>query len=441
MSVKFKPNLIKNKCQIKDIPGDKSISHRAIIIGSLASNISTYHNFLCAQDCLNTATIFKALGVDIKINLQSKTVTIVGVGLHGLKKPTTLLDVGNSGTGIRLITGILAAQPFESTISGDHSIIKRPMKRIIEPLSLMGAEIDGQKQAQKTDIYPPLNIKQKKLTSINYSLPVASAQVKSAILFASLFAEGTTAIHEPIKCRDHTEVMLSTYGANIKIDNKKIFCDGSKELKNPFTTSIAIPADFSSAAFFIILALVTENTVMTLKNIGLNPTRARLLTVLKDMGASIEITSQKGIEPYGDIKVSSSKLTNIAIAADDIPFIIDEIPILAVAAMFATGKMIVTNAEELRVKESDRIKSTVELVEQFGGQIEEFEDGFILTGGCKPIKPEITTYYDHRIAMSAIIAATASKVEILLDNIDAIQTSFPSFLSILETISIKNKPE
>ena len=224
MSVNFKPKILKSKHVISDIPGDKSISHRAIIIASLATNESTFNNFLCAQDCLNTATIFKSLGVNININTKTKVAHIKGVGLNGLKKATKQLDVGNSGTGIRLITGILAAQPFESIISGDHSIVKRPMKRIIDPLTEMKAKISGQTLAEKKDIYPPLSISPSHLEAINYTLPVASAQVKSAILFASLFAKGTTSINEPIACRNHSEVMLKTFGANIYI--KKVCCSG-----------------------------------------------------------------------------------------------------------------------------------------------------------------------------------------------------------------------
>ena len=397
MSIKFKVKLLNTNNIITSIPGDKSISHRAIIIGSLASNNSIFDNFLCAEDCLNTAKIFKSLGVNLTVDTMLKKVSIQGVGLNGLQKSKSELHVGNSGTGIRLITGILAAQNFKSVITGDHSIVKRPMKRIIDPLTKMSATITGEKLTHKKDIYPPLIIEASQLKAIKYTLPVASAQVKSALLFASLFAFGTTAIHEPIACRNHTEVMLKTFGANINIKDKIIYCDGTNELKNPYSTAITIPSDFSSAAFFIVLGLIYPNSDLTITNVGLNPTRATLINVLKKMGADITIDQKEGIEPFGDIRVKTSELHNITVPVEDIPFIIDEIPILAVAAMFAKGKMIIKDAEELRVKESDRIKSIVKLVQQFGASIIEKKDGFTLTGGFNAKSPKINTYYDHRI--------------------------------------------
>ena len=433
MTITYTPKKLQKHAIITTIPGDKSISHRAIILSSLAKNHSMFTNFLCAKDCLNTVEIFQKLGVPITVNSESQTVEVIGQGYQGLKKPNSQLYVGNSGTGIRLITGLLAGQPFDTTITGDTSIEKRPMKRIIDPLTQMGASITGTNQ--NNDSYPPLNITAKSLKSIHYTLPIASAQVKSAILFASLFAEGQTQITEPIACRNHSEVMLQTYGANIKIQNKTIYCDGEAPLNNPHSTPITIPSDFSSAAFFIVLGLITPNTSFTLTNIGLNPTRAKLLDILKKMGANLIINTKKdGIEPYGDITIQHSSLKNIAIDPNDIAFIIDEIPILAVAGMFGTGKLIITDAKELRYKESDRIKSTVEMIKQFGGKITENPDGFILEGQFKPKKPFIKTYYDHRIAMSALIAATASGQTIDCDDISAIETSFPQFLTILNQL-------
>jgi 3-phosphoshikimate 1-carboxyvinyltransferase len=435
MTLSFDPKKLKKNTTINTIPGDKSISHRAIILGSLAENTSSFHNFLFAEDCLNTIKIFQDLGVNITADLEKKCVTIQGVGLNGLKKPRKTLDVGNSGTGIRLITGVLAGQHFDCTITGDHSIQNRPMKRIMTPLSLMGSQINGKKIDNKDDISPPLSILGRSLKAIQYTLPVASAQVKSAILFASLFAKGTTTIKEPTPSRDHSEVMLKTFGANITTKENHIYCNGDNPLTNPFNESIPIPSDFSSAAFFIVLGLIHQHSTIKLTNIGLNPTRCRLLNILQEMGGNIEITQYDSIEPYGDIVVTSSKLKNITISKHDIPYIIDEIPILSVAAMFASEKMTITHADELRVKESDRIKSTVDLINQFGGNISELDDGFILTGGFKPKQPSITSYYDHRIAMSAIIASIASGISIKIDDISSIKTSFPSFLDIVDTIS------
>lgn len=431
----YQSKLIKKKIQIDCIPGDKSISHRAIILGSLAVNKSVFKRFLMSKDCLHTATIFQQLGVNITFEEKENTVFIEGVGLKGLQPYNGSLYVGNSGTGIRLISGILAGQSFDTKITGDHSIEKRPMKRIIDPLTKMGAIISGHKLVGKQDIYPPLSIQSSSLHAISYLLPVASAQVKSAVLFASLYAEGTTVITEPESCRNHSEVMLKAFGANIQINGNQISCNGESILKNPSQEPILIPADFSSASFFIVLGLISNIEQMVLKNIGLNPTRSRLLDILKEMGAIIEIVNQTNdIEPSGDIIIKPSELKNISVNPIDIPFMIDEVPILAVAAMFGSGKLIVTNAEELRVKESDRIHSVVQMVEAFGGTIEEFEDGFILTGGFNPKSPQIETFYDHRIAMSAIIAATAADISIELDSVDAISTSFPNFFEILNKI-------
>tara|TARA_B100000427_G_scaffold111117_1_gene92129 strand:+ start:9621 stop:10925 length:1305 start_codon:yes stop_codon:yes gene_type:complete len=431
MAFNFTPLISQEQFHITSIPGDKSISHRAIIIASLADNKSQFTGFLLSEDCLNTLQIFQQLGVSISINKDTKLVTIQGVGLTGLQAPDSPLDVGNSGTGIRLITGILAMQQFESSISGDHSIQKRPMKRIIEPLREMGAIIAGN---EADDIYPPLTISPTQhLNPISYLLPMASAQVKSCLLFAGLFLKEETTITQPAICRDHTEIMLTAYQANLTTNHNQIVITGSTPLHNPFSKPITIPADFSSASFFIVLGLIHPNITITLSKIGINPTRSKLLDVLIAMGADITLSNQTmEIEPYADITVRSSSLTNITVDESLIPIIIDEIPILAVAGMFASGTMTISGAQELRYKESDRIKQIVHLVQAFQGHIQEHDDGFTLTGGLAPTTPIIETAFDHRIAMSAIIASLASGCPITLDTIDCIKTSFPNFFDIID---------
>ncbi len=433
MAFLFTPLKIKHSHIIDTIPGDKSISHRAIIIASLAKNTTTFNGFLFSEDCLNTLKIFQQLGVTIVVDSTKKTVTVHGVGMHGLKPTETFLDVGNSGTGIRLITGILAAQNFESVITGDSSIQKRPMKRIVDPLKRMGAIIDGQ---QTNDIYPPLTISPSHvLKGITYTMPIASAQVKSCLLFAGLFLKEPTTVIQPDFCRDHTEIMLKAFQATLTTDTHRITIEQS-ELANPFSDPITIPADFSSAAFFIVLGLIHPNLSLTLKQIGMNPTRSKLIEVLQAMGGNIIVSNHKmEIEPYADITVSSSKLANISIDESVIPIIIDEIPILAVAGMFASGTMILSQAKELRFKESDRITQIIKLVQAFNGSIIEHDDGFELTGGFNiKSSPKIDTAFDHRIAMSAIIAALAANVTISLDTKDSIKTSFPNFFDIIESL-------
>lgn len=433
--VLIKKKIIKNMHTISAIPGDKSISHRAIIIGSIANNTSTFTNFLFSDDCLNTANIFKNLGINISLNADTKMVKVQGKGLNGLRKSSSLLDVGNSGTAIRLITGILAAQPFSSELNGDSSIQKRPMKRIIAPLTKMGLLITG--KIENNDITPPLNITpSKEINGIHYSLPVASAQVKSAILLAGLYANSRTTVLEPKPSRNHTEIILQSYGAKLSKNNNKITLHPPTALQCPSNDNILIPSDFSSAAFFIVLALIHPYCSITLKNIGLNPTRMTLIDVLVKMGGNISIANKhNGIEPYGDITVKHSTLHNIAINESDIPFIIDEIPILTIAGLFGSGKLTVKKAKELRFKESDRITRIVHMIKEFGGDIEEFDDGFCLNGGFKTNKtPHIITDYDHRIAMSSIIASIAMDKEIYCDNIECIKTSFPNFFDIIDAL-------
>ncbi len=425
---------------IEDIPGDKSISHRAIILGSLSSNRVVFTNFLDALDCMHTSNIFQMMGVPIIHSLIDKTVMIDGVGIHGLQQPEDPLYVGNSGTGIRLITGVLSGQIFDSQIYGDESIQTRPMKRVIDPLTLMGAHIKGTLIEGKKDIYPPLTLSGNSgLNGISYTLPVASAQVKSAILFASLYSDTPTIVTEPKKCRDHTENMLKGFGADIQVAGKKIRCSGKNILRNPDTnTAIHIPSDISSAAFFIVLGCLVSSSQLTFTGIGLNSTRVALLHVLLEMGVTLKIQNQKGqdMEPYGDITVATSALHNIEVSEKFIPFLIDEIPILAIAAMFGKGTLKITKAEELRTKESDRISAIVDMVRNMGGTIQEFPDGFELTGPSEFKEFKVNSKKDHRIAMSAIIGAIASGKSAVVEDCECIDTSFPNFFDILRSLNI-----
>jgi 3-phosphoshikimate 1-carboxyvinyltransferase len=428
---------------IPDIPGDKSISHRAVLLGSIAEGQYSFNNFLFSEDCLNSVKIFQALGVDIKTDASAKSINIKGVGLNGLKPYNGLLDAGNSGTLIRLVCGILATQPFPSRISGDKSIRNRPMKRIIAPLAEMGCRIAGKTKAGKTDIYPPLTIvPAENLKGITYHLTVASAQVKSAILLTALKAVGQTTVIEPALCRDHTERMLKLFNVPLKINDKTITIEGQAQLKTALT-EILIPADFSSAAFFIVLGLILPGSRLKLTNVGLNPTRISLINVLKNMGAKISLKNVKAdyFEPYGDIEVEYSALSNVAVPKADIPILIDEVPILAIASLFAKGQFSIRDAKELRVKESDRIAAIIKLVKALdpGVAVTEYPDGFDLLPSGQFQDFEIYSFADHRIAMSGIIGAIAAKRNARIKSIDCIKTSFPNFFDILGNLDINYK--
>ncbi|NQY75101.1 MAG: 3-phosphoshikimate 1-carboxyvinyltransferase [Candidatus Margulisbacteria bacterium] len=420
---------------ISDIPGDKSISHRAAILGSLCEGTTTISQYLMSEDCVNTLHIFKALGVPIDINTRDQSVQIEGVGLSGLKKPSHSLDVGNSGTGIRLITGVLAAQPFSSEITGDASIQKRPMKRIVAPLTAMGADIKGISASQNTT--PPLCIlPANKLLGITYDMPIASAQVKSCVLLAALWASGETKLIQPALSRDHTERMLRFFGVEVKESGLTLSIKGGQTLMAP-SSSLTIPSDISSAAFLIVLALCAQSGYLTLTGINVNPTRDRFLQVLIKMGGKITISNERNVmsEPVADITVTSSDLQNTHISEEDVPFLIDEIPILSVAALFAKGVFKVTGASELRVKESDRIQSIVDMVSEMGGKVVAYDDGFEIEGPVKINKFRYGSGGDHRMAMSAVIAAVASNTPATVENCDCIATSFPQFFVILQRLT------
>lgn len=410
------------------LPGDKSISHRALILGALAEGVTQIDNFLYSEDTLATLKIIQQLGIetndleDIKKNNQ---VRLVGKGLK-LKDPQAVLNAENSGTTFRLILGVLAGQDFCVRITGDQSLQKRPMKRVTEPLTLMGATFDASSA--------PITMQGGKLKAIDYTLPVASAQVKSAILLAGLQAKGTTIIREPLPCRDHTEKMLVTFGAKI-CQEKQIITLKSSRLKG---AKIDVPADISSAMFFIVGALIVPGSEILLKNVGLNPTRVGALTALKKMGADITICQQTiaNYESRGDILVKYSKLSAVNLAGAIIPGLIDEIPILTVALSLAHGKSIIADAQELKVKESDRIIATAKMLQSFGVEVSRKDDGFVLAGNSVPVGSEVDSFGDHRIAMSAIILALVAKGITKIYNTDCINISFPGFLDLLKKLGV-----
>ncbi len=430
---KMKKILIKNLNGTLRLPGDKSISHRAIIIGSLAKGITRIKNLLESEDVLRTIDIMRQLG--IKIQKAADTYYVYGKGLLGLKEPDDILYAGNSGTTIRLISGILAAQPFYSVITGDTSLKSRPMKRIIEPLTKMGAKIFGRNNNQN----PPITIVgTHKIKGITYKLKMASAQVKSSILLAGLYAKSKVTIIEPVESRDHTERMFEYLRIPIKKENNKIILyNKAKEFK---ARNIYVPGDISSASYFIVGALLKEGNKIKLEKVGINPTRMGLINVLKRMGANIKIVNQKIVnnERVGNIIVEYSKLHSVKIMPYEIPFLIDEIPILAVASLKAEGKMIIRGAKELRYKESDRIKAIVTNLKSLGVNVKEYEDGFEMKVK-KAIKDNvlIQTFNDHRIAMAFIVATLLTKKGLKFDNIDSIRISYPGFISALKKLQAK----
>lgn len=410
------------------VPGDKSISHRAVMFGSIASGDTVIKGFLNGEDCLSTVGCFRDMGINIE--MDGEKVIVHGKGLNGLSAPKNTLNVGNSGTTLRLMSGILSAQPFTSTLTGDDSIKKRPMDRVAKPLTLMGADI---KSLSPDKILAPVTITGKPLKGINYTLPVASAQVKSAIILASLYADGETVIVEPEATRDHTEIMLSFMGADIKKDGSRIICHPVKEL---YAKDITVPGDISSAAYFMIAAAICKNACITVKNVGINPTRTGIITVLENMGADISVTNARTIngEPVGDITVKSSELNAAVIEGDIIPKLIDEIPVIAVAAAMAEGTTVIKDAQELKVKESNRIKTTADELSKFGIDITETDDGLIIKGKTS-LKGAVTeSHNDHRIAMACAIAALAAEGQSTINGSDCVDISFPGFFKMLEAL-------
>lgn len=410
------------------IPGDKSISHRSIMFGAIAKGKTTVTNFLLGEDCLNTIACFRKLGVDIEQN--DDTVIIYGKGLDGLQEPVEILDVGNSGTTIRLLLGILAGRPFHSVLMGDESIGKRPMTRVTSPLSLMGAVINGRKHGEFT----PLSVAGGNLKAIKYELPVASAQVKSSLLFAGLQASGTTQIIEPVKTRDHTERMIKQFGGSIQINERTVKISGGQSL---IGTDIHVPGDISSAAFFLVAGAIVPNSRITLKNVGLNPTRTGIIDVMKKMGAEITIlqSNDDATEPCGDIVIQSSVLNGITIEGDLIPRLIDEIPVIALLATQANGETIIKDAQELKVKETNRIDTVVAELTKLGASIKATEDGMVIKGKSELSGGIVSSYGDHRIGMMLAVAATICKGEVSLENEESIYISYPSFFEHLSALS------
>ena len=413
-----------------EIPGDKSISHRAIMFGSLAKGTTEVTHFLQGADCLSTISCFQKLGIEIE-NTADR-ILIHGKGLHGLSAPTEILDCGNSGTTTRLISGILSGQKFTSTLTGDASIQKRPMKRIMEPLSQMGADI--------TSVHgnncAPLTINGRPLNGIHYYSPIASAQVKSAILLAGLYAEGKTKVTEPYISRNHSEIMLSHFGANIKTEDTTAILLPEPLLEGQ---KINVPGDISSAAYFIAAGLLVPGSEILLKNVGINPTRDGILKVAKDMGGNIEllnINTANG-EPTADILVKFSALKGITIGGEIIPTLIDEIPIIAIMAAFARGTTIIKDAAELKVKESNRIQVMVDNLKAMGADIESTEDGMIIHGGKDLHGAIIDPHKDHRIAMSfTIVSLLADGHTTILDS-ECVDISFPTFYRELNKLISK----
>lgn len=401
--------------QIK-VPGDKSISHRAVMLGSLANGVTEISGFLKGADCLSTIDCFRKMGIDIDIN--GENVTVHGNGLRGLKKPDEMLYTGNSGTTTRLLCGILAGQNFDTSITGDVSIQKRPMGRVVKPLSMMGAKIENE--------YCPLYITGTKLHGIDYKMPVASAQVKTAIILAGLYADGETVIHEIEKSRDHTELMLSAMGADLTVDNLDITVKPTNDLT---AVNVDVPSDISSAAFFLVLGAIMPNSQITVTNVGINPTRTGIINVLKDMGADITLENvhTSAGETVADITVRSSSLKGTTVGGDIIPRLIDELPIIAVAAVFADGQTVIKDAQELKVKETNRIRAVVDEFNKCGIDITETDDGMIINGGKSIHGADFKTYGDHRMAMSLTVLAQLADCESTLDDSDCACVSYPTF--------------
>ena len=414
------------------VPGDKSISHRGIMFGSIADGTTEIHNFLPGADCLATIRCFRALGIEIE--QEGSTVTVHGKGLHGLSAPSHILDVGNSGTTTRLLSGILAGQPFESKLSGDESLNSRPMKRIIDPLTQMGADISSILH----NGCAPLYIAPSRLHGIHYDSPVASAQVKSCILLAGLYADGETSVTEPGLSRNHTELMLKEFGADIRSVHD-LDCSRTTAIIQPgrelHGQKLTVPGDISSAAYFIAAGLIVPDSEIRITNVGINPTRAGILKVCDDMGARIELSNERteGGEKIADITVRTSRLHGTVIEGDIIPALIDEIPVIAVMAAVAEGTTVIRDAAELKVKETDRIETVTDNLKAMGCDVTPTEDGMIINGG-KLKGASIHTLLDHRIAMAFSIAALAAEGRTRILDSKCVDVSYPAFYDTFEEL-------
>ncbi|WP_284141323.1 MULTISPECIES: 3-phosphoshikimate 1-carboxyvinyltransferase [unclassified Virgibacillus] len=409
------------------VPGDKSISHRAVILGSLAEGTTEITNFLHGEDCLRTITAFQAMGVTI--HNRNDKVIIEGRGKDSLCEPVVPLYFGNSGTTARLMLGLLAGMSFFTVAFGDESLTKRPMDRVVEPLRKMGAAISGRNNGRLL----PLSINGKQLKGIEYTMPVQSAQVKSALLLAGLFAEGKTTITEDVSTRNHTENMLQAFGATISVEEKTITLIPNRKLK---ATNVFVPGDISSAAFFMAAAIIVPESNVTLKNVGINPTRAGILDVLDKMGAAYSIQNKQEVagEALGDISIAYSKLKGTTVEGPLIPRLIDEIPVIALIATQAEGTTIIKDASELRVKETDRIQAVVDVLSKLGADITATEDGMIIHGKTVLSGAPVSSYYDHRIAMMAAIASLIAQGKVEIDDVSPIAISYPTFFEELNRI-------
>jgi len=414
------------------VPGDKSVSHRALMLGSIAEGRTTVGGFLSGEDCLATLTAMRALGVEIQ-QPSATDMLIEGVGLQGLKAPSANLDLGNSGTAMRLMAGLMSGQPFDCVLTGDESLTGRPMGRIIKPLTAMGARIDS------VDGKPPLQIRgTSALQAIDYELPIASAQVKSAVLLAGLYADGTSSVSEPAVTRDHTERMLGSMGVSVSTANGKISVAGGQQLRG---CNVRVPADLSSAAFVMLAALLAEDADIQITNVGVNPTRTGVIDILQGMGADITLDNPQllGEEPVADIRVRSSRLRGGPVDSALVSLAIDEFPVLFVAAAAASGTTEFSGIGELRVKESDRIAAMSDGLRNLGIQVDESADGAVVHGG-QFSGGTVQSHGDHRIAMSLALAGTVASDEVLVEDVAAVDTSFPGFCDCMASIGASIRP-
>ena len=414
------------------LPGDKSISHRYAMLAGIAEGPTKISNYSTGADCQSTLACMRALGAEVEkqgVEKQDGVVCIHGHGLDGLREPAAALDAGNSGSTIRMLSGILAAQPFVTTIGGDESLSKRPMQRIMKPLAEMGAHIDASE-----DRFPPLTIHGGKLHPVDYTLPVASAQVKSCVLLAGLFAEGRTTVHEPMRTRDHTELALREFGADVDVDRLSITVMGRPRLKG---RELRVPGDLSSAAFFLVAALIVPESSLTIHGVGLNPTRSTLLDFLAEMGAQIKIldVTSSGGELIGDVLIRKSRIQGGVLEKARTAALIDEIPVLAVLGAASEEGLIVRDASELRVKETDRIATIAENFQRMGLEIELQQDGFEVPGRQQFHAAEVDSFGDHRIAMAFSIAALAADGPCTILGADAASVSFPEFFDTLQRVT------
>ena len=409
------------------IPPDKSMSHRAVMFNSLAKGKAKISNFLMGEDCLSTISVLKKLGSKINIDRVGNVITN-GQGMNSLEEPNQILNVGNSGTTIRLMTGVLAGRKFRSVLDGDKSIRRRPMGRVVKPLSMMGAII----KAKNNNENAPIEFRGGELKSINYDMPVASAQLKSALILAGLRSKDGITINQPALSRDHTERLLGFMGATIKTKGLNIQVKPS-EIN---AVDVIIPGDISSASYWLVAGCIHQNADLTIKNVGINETRSGIISVLNRMGANIKMSNKLDYsgEPVCDINISTSNLKATTISGEEIPLLIDEIPIIALAAVFAEGETKILNAEELRYKESDRISLTVEWMRKAGAEIEELQDGMIIQGNSKITGGKFSSHGDHRLAMTLGIASLISEKTIEIENSEVSNVSYPKFWETLELI-------